>query len=228
MASLQEQGLVSRAALDSAETEARQRQIAAVAQLRSLERMENDRRFDQSEKQADVSALQRRAAEIEATLAGLVAVEKRLAFELERHTVRAPISGRIGDMVSLQVGEVVEPSDQLGTVIPSGAIRVVAEFAPHRALGRIQPGQSAKLRLQGFSWVQYGSVPATVSSVASEPQNGTVRVELMLQDVSDFPVELHHGLPGTLEVEVEQVSPAALVLRAAGNMVSRPVGASKP
>ena len=94
------------------------------------------------------------------------------------------------------------------------------------ALGRIQPGQQAKLRLSGFSWVQYGSVPATVNRVGKEPHNGTIRVELTLDQPDAFPVSLSHGLPGTLEVEVERISPAALVLRAAGNVVSRPVRTS--
>ena len=35
-------------------------------------------------------------------------------------------------------------------------------------------------------------------------------------------IPLQHGLPGTVEVEVDRVSPAALVLRHAGRMLSTP------
>jgi len=69
-------------------------------------------------------------------------------------------------------------------------------------------------------------VPATVNRVGKEPQNGTVRVELTLDEPDAFPVALSHGLPGMLEVEVERISPAALVLRAAGNVVSASVRTS--
>lgn len=222
-ASLHEQGLVSRAVLEAAATERQQRVSAARAQERSVESARRDGEVQVSEKEALVSGLQREAAEIEAKVRSLEAIRKRLEHELSLHTLRAPTTGRIGDLVPLQVGEIVDRNTHLGTVVPSGEVRVVAEFAPHRALGRIQPGQPGKLRLQGFSWVQYGSVSTTVSRVGSEPQNGTIRVELALVDNDDFPVALSHGLPGTLEVEVERISPAALVLRAAGDVASRPV-----
>ena len=145
-------------------------------------------------------SIEGRAAEKKSNIRRLHANMDGLEYDLSLHTVRAPVSGRIGDRLSLRVGEFVEKGVHLGTVIPSGEVRVVAEFAPERALGRIQPGQQAKLRLSGFSWVQYGSVPATVHRVGKEPQNGTVRVELALDEPNAFPVSLSHGLPGTLEV----------------------------
>lgn len=221
--SLHEEGLLSRAEADAAQTEHRQKLKAAEALQRSLDRKEGDRRILMSEKEAEVVALQGRAAQFASDTRRLEATTAGLEYELSLHTVRAPVAGRIGDRTSLRVGEFVEKGQHLGTVIPSGEIRVVAEFAPQRALGRIQPGQHAKLRLSGFSWVQYGSVPATVNRVGKEPRNGTVRVELALDETEGFPVPLSHGLPGVLEVEVEHISPAALVLRAAGNVVSAPV-----
>jgi hypothetical protein len=47
-----------------------------------------------------------------------------------------------------------------------------------------------------------------------------VRVELSVERALEFPVELQHGLPGRLEIEIERVSPATLVLRSAGALVS--------
>ena len=222
-ADLARQGLVPRAAVDAAETELSQKLILVEGAQRALERREGESRIEISEKEADIVALEGRATAIEANMRQVQATINGLEYDLSLHVIRAPVSGRVGDRLSLGAGEFVEKGVHLGTVIPSGDVRVVAEFAPHSALGRIQPGQSAKLRLSGFSWVQYGSVAATVSRVGKEPQNGTVRVELGLDEPESFPVELSHGLPGTLEVEVERISPAALVLRAAGNVVSTPV-----
>ena len=56
----------------------------------------------------------------------------------------------------------------------------MAEFEPASALGRIHSGQVAELRLTGFPWLQYGTVAARVASVASEPRDGSIRVELDL------------------------------------------------
>ena len=226
MADLHEEGLVSKARAEGAEAEARQRHAAAEALERSVERQESDRRFEQSEKEAELSALSREMAELEAALRSLEAVEARLEHELQQHLIRAPVAGSIGDLVTLKVGDVVTESQRLGTVMPEGEVRVVAEFAPHQALGRIRPGQSGRLRLRGFSWVQYGSIAATVTQVAGNALDGYVRVELALDDTPGLAIPLDHGLPGTLEVEVERLTPAALVLRAAGNTVSRTTNGS--
>jgi membrane fusion protein (multidrug efflux system) len=102
---------------------------------------------------------------------------------------------------------------------------MVAEFAPSQAVGRIAPGQRARVRLEGFPWAQHGTVPGSVSQIGSEMRDGRIRVELAL-DAARSPIPLRHGLPGTVEVEVERVSPALLVLRAAGKLLEdEPAGA---
>lgn len=96
----------------------------------------------------------------------------------------------------------------------------MADFLP-AGLGRVREGQTARMRLEGFSWVQYGSLRARVNKVGSEAHGGRVRVELTVVS-SGGPVPLQHGLPGTLEIEVERVTPATLALRAAGGLWARP------
>lgn len=103
-----------------------------------------------------------------------------------------------------------------------GAFAVVAHF-PIEALGRVRPRQPARLRLHAFPWPQYGSQPLTVEGVEREPQNGRFRVRLALAPPLNTRVPWQRGLPGTVEVEVERLSPATLVLRMAGRMVATPL-----
>jgi hypothetical protein len=104
----------------------------------------------------------------------------------------------------------------------SGQVIIVAEFEPPEALGRVRPDQRGRFHLEGSPWVQYRAVRATVARVATETENGKIRVELDVEEAPDFPVTLQHGLTGTLEIEVEKVSPANLVLRSIGRVPSRP------
>ena len=78
-------------------------------------------------------------------------------------------------------------------------ITVVAELSPATSLGRVQRGQPAVVRLLGFPWVEYGSLRATVSTVAGEVRNGRLRVELDLEPRQDFSVTLQHGMPGQVQ-----------------------------
>ncbi len=99
--------------------------------------------------------------------------------------------------------------------------RIVADFLP-AALGRIRPGQSARLRLDGFPWTQYGTIPATVIRVISQDDNEWLQVELTIRPNLAPAIPFQRGLVGTVEVEVERVSPATLVLRAAGQRLVAP------
>lgn len=100
-----------------------------------------------------------------------------------------------------------------------GKLQIIAEFPPAAALGKVRPGQPAILRLDGFRWAQYGTVSARVSHVAEEIRDGKVRVELAVNSARPAEIPYQHGLPGSVEVEVERVSPAVLILRSAGKLV---------
>jgi len=63
-------------------------------------------------------------------------------------------------------------------------------------------------------------VEATVDQVASESRDGKVRVELAVIPSPTLRVALRHGMPGTVEIEVERKLPSALVLRMAGQWVT--------
>jgi membrane fusion protein (multidrug efflux system) len=63
-------------------------------------------------------------------------------------------------------------------------------------------------------------VRATVASVGSEVREGKVRVELTVHPDSTSRIPMQHGLPGAVEVAVEEVSPLSLILRAAGQLLA--------
>lgn len=103
--------------------------------------------------------------------------------------------------------------------------QIVAEFPPS-ALMRIRAGQRAYLRLDGFPASQYEPVAATVVSVLPDTRSGQVKVRLVTNPDPASPIPLRGGFAGVIEVEVEQVSPAVLVLRAAGLRLHSPATSS--
>ncbi|HZU51206.1 MAG TPA: HlyD family efflux transporter periplasmic adaptor subunit, partial [Sphingomicrobium sp.] len=174
-----------------------------------------------SDREAAIHDLRSQVEALEADRLTTQKTIQRVQFEITRRRIVAPVSGKFGEVAILRSGAYVAEGEKLGTIIPSGELRVIADFPPPSALGRIHPGQPAHLRLQGFPWTQFGSVPTHVTSVAGEVRDGYVRVELAV-DRSVNSIPLQHGLPGTVEVQVENVTPAALLLRAAGQMIATP------
>jgi membrane fusion protein (multidrug efflux system) len=162
-------------------------------------------------------------------LEGNAAIERatirRLDHEIEQRLLRAPIDGRIAEAEPLRPGAVLEVGARVASIVPDGTLRVVAQFEPAAALGRVRLGQQARLRLQGFPWIEYGSLPAVVTNVADDVRDGQVRVELAIEQAPSR-VPIQHGLPGSVEIEVERVRPFWLVFRTLGGLLTRPTAAS--
>lgn len=185
------------------------------------DRLRAAQQYEERSELVRVAELKRQLAELEADRqirsAALELVQTRLA----RRTLHAPASGRLGNTAALQVGDVVKAGDVLATVIPDEDVHIVAEFAPADAVGRILPGQRARVRLNGFSWLEFGMFEARVRHVASEPRDGTIRVELAIGAHRLPQVPMQHGLPGSVDVRIDQATPWSLLLRSLGGTLLR-------
>ena len=185
-----------------------------------LKRIEQDRQMRADEAQARLENLRRAIVSLEGEAATARATIARIQQTIDRHVVRAPVAGRIGDAASLYAGAYVAEGQRLCSVVPPGELMVVGDFNPASAMGRVRPGQRATMRLDGFPWAQYGSIDATVSRVATEIRDGAVRVEFTPAPAGNPTAIMQHGVPGVIEVAVERTAPALLVLRAAGLLLS--------
>jgi len=203
-------------------SETRKLTAARDALSSDLRRVELEAKARVSQHDAQIENLRHVILSLEGELATVRVTIDRLKIDLEKHVVRAPIAGRLGDVVPLHTGAYVTEGQRVATIVPGGDLAIVAEFNPSWTLGRVQPGQKARLRLDGFPWAQYGTVTATVSRVASEIRDSHIRVEFVLDSEPLAGSILQHGLPGTIEVNVEEPSPASLALRAAGLLISAP------
>ena len=173
---------------------------------------------------AQLLGLKREELRIEGQRRELKVAIERLEYQIEKKHYRAPASGRLVDVVELGAGAFIAEGQRLGTILATDAeVRVRARF-PKEVVGIIHPGQTAQLKLDGYPWTIYGTVPAKVTRVGTEPGitatpeaiPGTVRVELDIQTPADPRIQLQHGLTATVEIEVARVSPVALLMRAIG------------
>jgi multidrug resistance efflux pump len=220
--SLQANGLIPEREYAQGEAEALRRVAASEGFQLVAARLESEQQTRDSDRDAGVNHISAQMQALQGQSTTIAATIDRLQYDIERRLIRSPASGRLAEAAVLRIGAFVHEGDKIGSVVPEGALRVIAEFIPAAALGRIHPGQPARLRLQGFPWAQYGTIGATVASVAGEVRDGRVRVELGVNALPASTIPMQHGLPGAVEIEVEQISPATLILRAAGRLVGAP------
>jgi multidrug resistance efflux pump len=212
---LQKRKLVSELDADRTRNAATEKQNQAESAAFASQALMESTEAKEQERLAQIARLKRDIAEMQGTRAEAAAASDRLRYDIEQRTVRAPVDGTIAEVMQVRAGRVLAAGTRICTIVPSGDLRIVALYPPAVALGRIREGQSARVRLEGFPWTQYGSPTARVTSVAGEAHDGTIRVELTLESrTPDIP--LQHGLPAEVDVEIERVSPLALVLRTIG------------
>lgn len=202
------------------EQEAKHERASGEASLRRAELLRSSASLE-----VDIGEREARILRLDHTttkLAGAVRMSElaiaQLENELERSRIRAPVTGFVAELVDVGAGELVDVGQRLGTIVPDGAVRAIAEFPPRDVVGLVSVGQSATLRLDAFPWLRHGALRGTVVAVGLIPTNGRVRVEIAL-DPSP-PVPLHHGLTGTAEVHLQTTTPLRLIMRAAGAFLS--------
>jgi membrane fusion protein (multidrug efflux system) len=217
-AKLSETNAISVADLNKLRTAAATSAAALVEARAALQRMQQDRVTLEQEQQTRIVRIERQIVELDGEISVEQAAIRRLDREILDRRVVAPVRGRLDEVAPVRAGSVVTVAQRLAVIVPSGQPRAVAHF-PAVVVGRIRSGQQARMRLDGFPWTQYGTIAAQVSGVGTEPIDGLVRVELLLRAESSSAIPIEHGLTGTVEVEVERVSPAVLVLRAAGQFL---------
>lgn len=173
---------------------------------------------------AQLLGLKRDQLKTESQLRELTAAIARLEYQIDRKHYRAPASGHLVDVAELGAGAFIADGQRVGTIVSNDAeVRIRARF-PKEVVGMIQPGQTAQLKLDGYPWTIYGTVPAKVTRVGTEPGlvatpeaiPGTVRVELDIEAPADSRIQLQHGMTATVEVEVARVSPIELLMRSIG------------
>jgi membrane fusion protein (multidrug efflux system) len=161
-------------------------------------------------------------------LQGQLAVAERrleqLAHDVELRRVVAPAAGTIGDLGNVYVGTFVEAGERLGVLVPDDALRIVADL-PGEMLAKVRPGQPARFRFEGYPALAHGSIAAVVTRVGADAHDGSVEVILAPRHDAAARLPLQHGVRGTVDIEVERLTPAALLRRKAAERAEPPPAA---
>lgn len=212
---------VSKEAGGRASAEAEVWESGARAAAFSTKRVAGEAHTREADATVKLQRLRRERASLSGQRDSVITEIEQHNAELSRRRVTAPIDGVIGERTDIRPGAVVLEGQQLLSIVPEGPLRVIAEFPSSAALGRLQPGQAARMRLKGFPWTRFGMVELRVAQVGTEVRAGYLRVEL---DIEQTPagIPLAHALQGTIEVAVEEVTPLEVLLRSVGQVFGEP------
>jgi len=218
LAKLRAAGLVADATSSAALQDAKAKSARVATLDLGRQRLETTRAVLAAEAESRVAALQAQRTRLEGEVAVSGSAIAQLLHQIELRRIVAPESGRIGELKNVHVGTFISAGTGLGTVVPDESLRIVADLPPE-LMTRVRAGEPARFRYEGHSTLTHGSIAAVVTRTGTEVRDGTFEVILAPANGQPAPaIPLTHGLRGSIDIEVERLSPLDLLLRRAGEV----------
>jgi len=170
MRDLSERNFISKEQLQQRQADA----LDQRARLQSLERDQINIRRDMTSLNGELTSLplrhQNQVAQIERgiTSLGQELTESEAKRRLE---ITAPEAG-IVTAVAAEVGQMVDGSKPLVSIVPNGATLQAQLYAPSKSIGFIRPGDNVLLRYQAFPYQKFGQSKGTVAFVSKIALSG--------------------------------------------------------
>ena len=151
---LRDEKLASERDYQAAEAEVRRRRAATESLSSEVQRLEDDRRGKDSERDTRIRKLSTDLSHLKGQQDVERSTIQRLDYEIERRKVRAATNGRIGEAAIVRAGGVVSEGERLAAIVPEGRLLVVAQFPPRRRSAASAPDRkraSVSQATRGFN-----------------------------------------------------------------------------
>jgi hemolysin D len=191
-----------------------QRSRLSEAQAAAGAVAESRRETEAERRRSWLAALADARAKVQTLAQDLVKADERM----KRQVLPAPIDGVVQELAIHTIGGVVKPADTLLVLVPTDSRLEVEAVIANADIGFVHPGQSAKIKVDTFTFTRYGSIdgkllstsadstPDAAASDASEVRSRepgfTARVGLdrTSMKIGDQVVPLRPGMAVTVEI----------------------------
>ncbi|AFY79855.1 HlyD family efflux transporter periplasmic adaptor subunit [Oscillatoria acuminata] len=161
----------TQAQLEQRESELAQLQAQQIQKQAEAERLE-------IESQQRIKQLQVEVTQLEGSIAQTHNRLTSAKAQLNEQFLYAPVDGTILALNISHPGEVVQPGQTLAQIAPEDAPLVLSAIIPSQEAGFIQTGMEVQVKLDAYSFQDYGVIPGEVTSISpqanADPQLGSV------------------------------------------------------
>ena len=203
ISNISEQIFQSAKALREMEVSITQTQGEIVAGQKEIEQLEAELARQIAERgRIELEAQQKEAQirlEISQTEAKIVETQSQLANAeslLEKRSLRSPIAGTVLSFNVKNTGKVVQSGETVAEIAPQASPLVLSAVLPDREAGFVQKGMPAQIKLDAYSYQDYGVIPGKVISVSADAKTdeqlgsvyqvklGTSGINILVHDFS--------------------------------------------
>ena len=165
--------------------------------------------------QTRVATLQRESAAIAGEIAKLSSQKERVQSRLTRAEIRAPVSGRVHNLVTHTVGGVIAPNATIGEIVPSLEGLVIEAKVQPQDIDQVRAGLSAHVRMTSLNQRTTPSLSGKVEQISADLMRDEAKardfflVRIILAE--DAQAHLHGtallpGMPADVLIETDRRS----------------------
>ena len=92
-------------------------------------------------------------------------------MKLEERFIYAPVDGYISTLNVTNVGEVVQPGQNIAEILPKNTPLVLSANIPNKEAGFIKVGMSVKVKFDAYPYQDYGVIEGTVTSISPDTKS---------------------------------------------------------
>ena len=177
-----------------------------------------------------VSALQKDAARLSGEIARLSNEKMKLDARFERTQIRAPVSGRVLNLVTHTIGGIIAANSTIAEIVPSKeAPRIEARLSP-RDIDQVRSGQAAHMRMTSLNQRTTPALEGTVKRVSADLLRDDARgadyyqVRILLEESAEKKLDgarLVPGMPADVMIETDQRSALSYLVKPLSDQIAR-------
>jgi len=96
--------------------------------------------------------------------------------------IKSPIDGELSYLENISVNQHVETGIALFAIIPNNQEYIGYLVVPQQGYGKIQKGQSVRIKLDNYPFYEYGQLDGIITSISLIPNENQYRVEFKLKN----------------------------------------------
>ena len=146
-----------------------------VSAQREIERLEAELLHKIAQKQKSElesqQKIQQLELEINQTKTKIAETKNQLASaknQLEKRFLKSPVAGTVLAFNVKNTGKVIQSGEIVAEIAPHASPLVLSAMLLDREAGFIKPGMSAQIKLDAYSYQDYGAIPGKVISVSAD------------------------------------------------------------
>ncbi|MFM7325353.1 MAG: HlyD family secretion protein, partial [Nodosilinea sp.] len=153
-------------------------------------------------------ALAQRQGQLQRQQQGVEQRLQQIDRDLDRLTIRAPVSGILQDVALRNPGQMVSAGEVIAHLAPAPAALHIKALVNQHDISQIKPGQSVSLRIDSCIYTDFGTLPGVITAIAPDAQGTeqgarygvSIRPEITTLYNGDRPCALQSGMEGEAHI----------------------------